>query len=145
MKRAFALLMALALVFSLGIGVSAAGTKGSITITNATIDLQSDWTAVFRDLPYADANGVPYVYEVVEVCEGAEWSPVYGEMQKISGSTPTYEITITNRHRWLDAVELPSTGGIGHPLLILIGLILVSAPFVYGFRMRRRYRKEARR
>ena len=69
MKRAFALLMALALVFSLGIGVSAAGTKGSITITNATIG-QTYNLYKFFDATYAvdednqtilDANGKPVV------------------------------------------------------------------------------------
>ena len=41
-------------------------------------------------------------------------------------------------------VELPSTGGMGIYVYLLCGLMLVIGPFVYGFRMRRRYRKGAR-
>ena len=118
--------------------------NGLDTGLTETIDLKSDWTAIFYGLPYLDANGEPYVYTVVETWANNDWIPVYGDVQTKSGTIPTYEITLTNKYRWTDAFELPSTGGIGYPLLILIGLILVSAPFVYGFRMRRRYRKEVR-
>lgn len=74
MKRALAFLMALALVLSLGIGVSAAGTKGSITITNATIDKTYNLYKFF-DATYAvdedgktklDANGDPLVSYTIE-------------------------------------------------------------------------------
>lgn len=37
--------------------------------------------------------------------------------------------------------ELPATGGIGTPLYILGGVILMFTPFVYGFRLRRRYER----
>ena len=119
--------------------------NGLDTGLSETIDLQSDWEAVFYGLPYLDQDGNPYVYTVVESWENIDWIPVYGQVQTIAGTIPTYEVTVTNKYRWVDAFELPATGGIGSPLLILIGLILISAPFVYGFRMRRRYRKEARR
>lgn len=59
MKRVFAFLMALVLVLSLGIGASAAGTKGSITITNATIG-QTYNLYKFFDATYAvDEHGQP--------------------------------------------------------------------------------------
>lgn len=40
--------------------------------------------------------------------------------------------------------ELPSTGGSGITLYILCGAFLVLAPLVYGFSLRRRYRKGAK-
>ena len=117
--------------------------NGMDTGMTETIDLQSNWTAVFYGLPCYDANGEPYVYTVKETWTSKDWIPVYGAVRTIPGLVPTYEITVTNTYRWVDAFELPATGGIGHPLLILMGLILISAPFVYGFSMRRRYRKGA--
>ena len=41
--------------------------------------------------------------------------------------------------------RLPATGGIGTHLYILSGLALVLAPFVYGFRLRRRYERRSKR
>ena len=38
-------------------------------------------------------------------------------------------------------VELPATGGIGTPIYILCGLILITAPLVYGLSLRRRYER----
>ena len=45
----------------------------------------------------------------------------------------------------LRGYALPATGGVGIPVYILCGLTLMSAPLVYGFRLRRRSRKEARK
>lgn len=118
--------------------------NGVDTGRTETISLKSNWTAVFNGLPYVDANGEPVVYSIVETWNNNDWIPVYGEIQKVNGSTPTYEMTLTNRYRWIDAFELPSTGGIGYPILILCGLPLVVAPLVYGLSLRRRHRKEAR-
>ena len=36
---------------------------------------------------------------------------------------------------------LPATGGVGTPIYILCGLVLVLGPLVYGFRLRRRYER----
>jgi LPXTG-motif cell wall-anchored protein len=118
--------------------------NGVDTGRTETANLKNGWTVTFHGLPYYDADGVPIRYTVVEVWESRDWLTVYGDIQLKTGQNPTYETTVTNRYRWMDAFELPGTGGIGHPLLILIGLILVSVPFVYGFSMRRRYRKGAR-
>ena len=110
-----------------------------------TVDRYCDWTAEFKGLPYKDAFGRVYNYTVEESWDTEDWRPEYGSIQTISGTTPTYKTDVTNVYRWTDAFELPSTGGIGYPMFILIGLLLIAAPFVYGFRMRRRYRKGARR
>ena len=39
--------------------------------------------------------------------------------------------------------ELPATGGIGTPIYILCGVIFMLAPFVYGFKMRRKFERRA--
>ena len=109
-----------------------------------TVSLKNNWTATFSGLPYYDENGFPITYTVVETWDNRDWLPVYGEIKTISGRNPTYETSVTNRYRWIDAFELPSTGGIGYPILILCGLPLVVAPLVYGLSLRRRHRKEAR-
>jgi LPXTG-motif cell wall-anchored protein len=110
------------------------------------VSLKNGWQITFHGLPYLDAEGVPIRYTVVEIMESKDWIPVYGEITVISnnGGNPTYETTVTNHYRWTNAVELPSTGGIGYPLYILIGLILISAPFVYGFILRRRHERRTR-
>jgi hypothetical protein len=118
--------------------------NGVDTGRTETISLKSDWSAVFNGLPYLDDEGNPISYTVEESWNNADWLPVYGPVTVISGSTPTYETTITNTYRWTGSFELPSTGGIGYPLLILCGLILTSAPLVYGLSLRCRHRKEAR-
>lgn len=41
-------------------------------------------------------------------------------------------------------VELPATGGIGMSIHILCGLVLVSAPFVYGLSLKRKYERRSR-
>ena len=109
------------------------------------VSLKSNWTATFEGLPYYDKDGKPIAYTVVESWETKDWIPIYGEVKAGNGNIPTYETIVTNRYRWIDAFELPSTGGIGHPIFVLSGLILISAPLVYGLSLRRRYRKGARR
>ena len=108
-----------------------------------TVSLKTGWTATFKGLPYADANGNPISYTVVEAWDTDDWIPIYGEIRVISGKTPTYETTITNSYRWVGNFELPSTGGTGNLIYMLCGLILVSAPLVYEISLRRK--KERRR
>ena len=111
-----------------------------------TVSLKNNWEVTFNGLPYLDAAGDPIRYTVVEIMESEDWIPVYGEIIVIDNQTgnPTYETTVTNHYRWTNAVELPATGGTGYPIYILIGLILISAPFVYGFSLRRRYERRTR-
>lgn len=117
--------------------------NGVDTGRTETISLKSNWTAIFTGLPYLDDEGEPITYTVVESWTNADWIPIYGPVTATGGSIPTYETTVTNTYRWTGSFELPATGGFGYLPLILSGLILVSAPLVYGFRMRRRYRKGA--
>jgi LPXTG-motif cell wall-anchored protein len=118
--------------------------NGVDTGRTETVNLKNNWTVTFSGLPYYDENGDPLVYTVVETWKNNDWVPVYGEISKIAGTIPTYETIVTNRYRWTEAFELPSTGGGGNIPYILMGLILISAPLVYGLSLRRRYRKEAR-
>ena len=118
--------------------------NGVDTGRTETVSLKNNWTVTFSGLPCYDEDGNIIVYTVVETWTNKDWIPVYGAVQTKPGTIPTYEISVTNKYRWVNAFELPSTGGIGYPLLILCGMPLVLAPLVYGLRMRRRYRKEAR-
>ena len=118
--------------------------NGVDTGRTETVNLKNNWTVVFNGLPYWDDNGIPIVYTVEETWETADWIPIYGSIMTINGDTPTYETTVTNSYRWGGATELPGTGGIGTHLYILCGLVLVLAPFVYGFSLRRRYERRSR-
>ena len=108
-----------------------------------TVDAHSGWTATFTGLAAKDPFGRKYIYSVKESWETDDWIPTVGDVTLVEGTTNVYQTIVTNEFKL--GVELPSTGGVGHLLSILIGLILISAPFVYGLRMRRRYRKGARR
>jgi LPXTG-motif cell wall-anchored protein len=119
--------------------------NGVDTNRKETVNLQNNWTVTFHGLPYYDEDGEPYVYTVVELWENPDWIPVLGDVESSGGDNPTYSTTVINVYRWTNAVVLPATGGIGYPLYILIGMILISAPFVYGFSLRRRYGKGARK
>ena len=115
--------------------------NGVDTGRTETVSLKSNWTAVFNGLPYLDEEGNPIVYTVMESWDTLDWIPTYGPITVIDGDIPTYETTITNTYRWTGSYELPGTGGIGLPIYILCGLILVFGPFVYGFGLRRRYKR----
>ena len=119
--------------------------NGVDTNRKETVTLQNNWTVTFSGLPYFDENGEPISYTVVELWENLDWISVMGDVNSSGGSDPTYSTTVINVYRWTNAVVLPATGGIGYPLYILIGMILISAPFVYGFSLRRRYGKGARK
>jgi fibro-slime domain-containing protein len=110
-----------------------------------TLSLKSNWTAVFNGLPYLDEEGEPIAYTVVETWQTEDWIPAYGPVTATGGQIPTYEVTVTNVYRWTGTVELPGTGGIGTPIYILCGLMLMFGPLVYGFSLRRRYERRSRR
>ena len=118
--------------------------NGVDTGRTETVSLKTNWTATFSGLPYVDEEGNPINYTVVESWDTSDWIPVYGPVTSTGGSIPTYETMVINTYRWTGSFELPSTGGIGYPILILCGLPLVAAPLVYGLSLRRRHRKEAR-
>ena len=118
--------------------------NGVDTGRTETVSLKTNWTAVFNGLPYLDDAGQPITYTVVESWGNMDWIPIYGQITSTGGEIPTYETTVTNTYRWTGSYELPSTGGIGNSLYILFGLVLVLGPFVYGFSLRRKHRKEGR-
>lgn len=106
-----------------------------------TLNLKNNWTDTFKGLPYKDSNGNVIKYTVVEGNDFLDWIPVYEPVQEIRGSPPTYEALITNHYRWTGSVELPSTGGLGYPVYMLIGLTLVIVPFVYTFKLKKQYER----
>lgn len=118
--------------------------NGADTGRTETVSLKNNWTAVFNGLPYLDDEEKPIVYTVEESWDNDNWVPKYGEVTAVGGEIPTYETTVTNRYRWIGSYELPGTGGIGYPIYILFGLILVLGPFVYGFGLRCRYRRRSK-
>jgi hypothetical protein len=119
--------------------------NGVDTGRTETLSLKSNWTAVFNGLPYLDEEGEPIAYTVVETWQTEDWIPAYGPVTATGGQIPTYEVTVTNVYRWTGTVELPGTGGIGTPIYILCGLMLMFGPLVYGFSLRRRYERRSRR
>jgi hypothetical protein len=58
---------------------------------------------------------------------------------------PLEQVGVVDVVNYPTNVELPATGGIGTPIYILCGLILVSGPFVYGFSLRRRYGRRSKK
>ena len=118
--------------------------NGVDTGRTETVSLKNNWVAEFNGLPYLDSAGEPITYTVVESWETNDWIVSYGPVNSSGGTIPTYETTVTNTYRWTGSFELPPTGGIGYPIYILSGLVLILAPLVYGLRLRRRYRKGAR-
>ena len=115
--------------------------NGVDTGRTETINLKSNWTAVFKGLPYVDGAGQIITYTVLETWDTIDWIPVYSEVTSSGGKNPTYSVTITNVYRWTGSYELPGTGGIGTPIYILCGLVLTVGPLVYGFSLRRRYKR----
>lgn len=103
------------------------------------LSLKNNWTDTFKGLPYKDADGNVIEYTVEEGNNSIDWIPVYEPMKLIDGTTPTYQTTITNHYRWTGKVELPATGGLGYPIYILIGSLLIIGPFVYSFKMRKKH------
>ena len=57
---------------------------------------------------------------------------------------PFEQVGIVDLENYPANVELPSTGGIGTPIYILCGLILVVGPLVYGFGLRRRCERRSK-
>ena len=57
---------------------------------------------------------------------------------------PFEEIGLIDIANYPANVELPATGGIGTPIYILCGLVLVLGPLVYGFSLRRRYGRRSK-
>lgn len=106
-----------------------------------TLSLKNNWTDTFKGLPYKDSNGNVIKYTVEESDFSYDWIPVYEPIQQIGGTTPTYETIITNHYRWTGSVELPSTGGLGYPVYMLVGVTLISAPFIYAYKLKKRHER----
>ena len=69
---------------------------------------------------------------------------IISHLSGITGEYITSNRYLTLRVANLRGYELPSTGGMGFPLYILCGLLLVLAPLVYSFSLRRRYERRSK-
>jgi len=95
--------------------------NGADTGRTVTLTLKNGWTAVFRGLPYEDADGVPIVYTVQEVHPPDRWSVSYGDVRPTGGSPPNYSVTITNTYI-VGGPLLPTTGSPARLLYTLFGV-----------------------
>lgn len=114
---------------------------GVDTGRTVTLNLKNGWTDTFKGLPYEDKNGNVISYTVQESWKTQDWVASYGKVVVVDGTIPTYETVVTNVYQWLSGAELPATGGMGYHINLLIGLVLILMPFIYGFGLRRRYKK----
>lgn len=115
--------------------------NGVDTGRTVTLNLKNGWTDTFKGLPYVDSEGNVISYTVQESWQTQDWVASYGKIIVVDGTIPTYETVVTNVYQWLSGAELPATGGLGYHINVLIGLVLVLMPFVYGFKLRRRYER----
>ncbi len=106
--------------------------NGKYTGRTVTLSAVNAWTATFSGLPYADENGVPFVYTIEEIAINDDWKPIYSEVTRVSGATPTYKTTVTNVYRYGESYVLPDTGGIGGISVMLCGLALMAGSLVCG-------------
>ena len=75
-----------------------------------------------------------------DVCE--ECDEIASEVDAIR--IPFEQVGIVDIVNDPTGLELPATGGIGTPIYILCGLVLVLGPLVYGSSLRRRYERRSR-
>jgi LPXTG-motif cell wall-anchored protein len=118
--------------------------NGIYTGRTEILSLQNGWKVSFESLPFRDENGNAFVYTVEEVFTVDGWGIILGDMNYVQGTPGSYTTTITNRNLVGHGIILPSTGGAGTIIYILCGLVLILAPFVYGFRMRRRHERRSK-
>ena len=112
--------------------------NGKATGRTVTLSLQNDWKDTFRGLPYQDENGDVIVYTVVESWITNDWDATYSDVTTVPGSVPTYQVTVTNHYKWISNEILPSTGGYGVIPWQIIGLLLMTAPLLYRYRIKRK-------
>lgn len=112
--------------------------NGKDTGRTVTLTLKNGWTDTFLGLPYTDADGNVIAYTVVESTAVDGWVPAYGDVKQVDGTTPTYEVTITNTYRQGQGFELPSTGGFGKTVWILSGFTIMVGSLVCGCIWRRK-------
>lgn len=112
--------------------------NGRDTGRRVTLSLKNGWTDAFRGLPYQDDNGNVIQYTIEETWYSKDWLPEYGPVITHSGSTPTYDTTVTNVYRWGHGVELPATGTNARMLYMLCGSGIMLLTLVYGTVSRRK-------
>ncbi len=118
--------------------------NGVNTGRSVTLTLKNDWQGIFQGLPYTDDNGNVIRYTVVEVWGMNNWETVYGGIETIDGSPPTYSVVITNVYHPGGPI-LPSTGSAARLMFVLCGSGIILGALVFGIvsRRKRERRKES--
>ena len=105
--------------------------NGTDTGRSEILTLKNDWSAVFRGLPYADAEGKVISYTVKEIPVSDQWQVTYGSITSSGLNPPTYSTVVTNTWR-TGGPELPATG-FGHRLVFfLCGFMIMLVSAGYG-------------
>ena len=104
--------------------------NGIDTGLTTELNLKNNWKSSFTWLPKYDEAGNEISYTVKEVPIDGPWSPEYGEITLVDGTTNKYETTITNKCTLVYA--LPDTGSTGTwkyitgvMLMIMISVLLL--------------------
>lgn len=106
--------------------------NGKDTGRTITLNSKNNWTATFSGLPYVDNNNNIISYTIEESWDTDDWIFEYGDIIAVEGKTITYETVLTNIYKWGNGYELPSTGGSGPIIWVIIGGTLISIS-VIGF------------
>lgn len=131
-------------IFVLAADTLTTGTDGHIVISNLETGIlyklveektPDGYTIITKEIFFRIVPGTSGVSFVFCDADGNVISSPNGVTGEYNTSSRVLTLTVRN----LRGYELPSTGGIGIPIYILCGLILISAPLVYGFRLRRIY------
>ncbi len=104
--------------------------NGADTGRTVTLNLKNNWTAVFRGMPYEDADGKEIDYTVVEIQNSDKWIDSYSDIVSTGTSPPNYTITVTNTYR-TGGPLLPSTGSAARMFCMLLGIGIMLCPLIY--------------
>ena len=115
--------------------------NGADTGRTVTLNLKNDWKAVFRGMPYEDADGKEIVYTVMEIQNSDKWIDSYSDIVSTGTSPPNYTITVTNTYR-TGGPLLPSTGSAARMFCMLLGIGIMLCPLIYVIISK--YKKERR-
>ena len=109
---------------------------------SGVLNLRSNWSYTFIDLPKFDSNGDEIVYTVREAETNPIWRVEYGPVTSVNGSQTAYETTVTNVYRAIPM--LPETGSVGRQAYIALGLSIMIGGLSWYSRERRREERRDR-
>ena len=116
--------------------------NGTDTGRTVTLSLKNNWKAVFRGLPYTDADGNVILYTVKEVQSKDKWIVSYGQTVASGSSPPNYSTTITNTYR-TGGPPMPTTGSPLRMIYTAVGMFIMFGSLICGIALR--YIRQRRR